>query len=807
MWYQLGKWVLRNRLMLLIAVLLSTAVMGYFASKVQLSYEFAKAIPVDHPKFLEYTAFKQKFGEDGNLLVIGFEKKDFFQLPFYQKFTALQQAFKQVPGVEDVLSVSTAVNLVKDSAGEKLKAVPVFPENIQTQQELDSAAAVLNNLPFYRGLLYNPESKVYMMAVRINKDVLNSKNRNVSVDGLMKLTEQFGKEQNLEMHLSGLPLVRTVMSTRIANEMKLFLLGSVLLSAIILLLFFRSFSAMWLSMVVVIIGVLWSLATIVFFGFKITILNALIPPLMVVIGIPNCIYFLNKFHTEYKKSGDKHQSLVNMIGRMGIVTLFCNIAAAIGFAVFALTKSQILREFGIVAGINIMVLFVISFIFIPIVLSYLPAPKQRHVRYLENERLNKAIIRIEDWVFNHPKYTYSFTGILLLFSLLGILRLKSVGFIVDDLPKSDKIYVDLKFFEQHFAGVMPLEIVVDTRRKQGVTRSIPNLNKIDALVQYLEARPEMGKAIAITEGLKFARQAYYDSDSNMYTVPNEFDLAFLAPYLQMKPDSNSSNKNNNFVKLVGNFMDSSRQRARISVNMADVGSDSLPKILDSVQAKAEELFNNDSLTYAKLINSTSIAPGDIDSSRLKRTANIQLTGTSVTFVEGSRFIINGLKESILWAFLLISLCMLYLFRSLRILICSLVPNIVPLVITAGVMGWAGIPLKPSTVLVFSVALGIAIDVTIRFLINYKQELPLHKHDVHETVKQTIRHTGISIIYTSLVLVAGFIIFCFSDFGGTQALGWLTSLTLLVAMITNLILLPVMLLSIQRTSAKKHSNHS
>jgi predicted RND superfamily exporter protein len=799
MWYNLGKWVLRNRLPLLIAVLLSTAVMTYFASKVERSYDFAKAIPVDHPKFLEYEAFKQKFGEDGSLLVIGFEKKEMFQLAFFQAFMDLQKKIKQVEGVEDVLSISAAVNLVKDSAGEKLRTTTVFPENLQTQAALDSSKAILLNLPFYRGLFYNPDSDVYMMAVRLNKEVLNSKRRQSSVEGIVKLVKEFEAAQTTEMHLSGLPHVRTEMSARIAAEMQFFLLASVVLSAVILLLFFRSVSAMWLSMAVVIIGVIWSLATMVFFGYKITILNALIPPLMVVIGIPNCVYFLNKFHTEFKKTGDKLASLANMIGRMGIVTLFCNIAAAIGFAVFALTKSQILREFGIVAGINIMVLFVISFILIPVVLSYLPAPKQRHVRYLENERLNRSILRIENWVFHHPKYIYTATILIVIVSIMGVLRLKSVGFIVDDLPKKDKLYVDLKFFEQHFAGVMPLEIVVDTKRKQGVIRSIPNLTKIDSLVYYLESRPEIGKALALTEGLKFARQAYYDNDSNMYAVPNEFDLAFLAPYLRMKADSGS--KANNFVKLVANFVDSSQQKARISVNMADVGSDSLPKILAAVQQKAEELFNGDSLAYANSISKGEIKVADIDSSQLKRSAEIQLTGTSIIFVEGSRFIINGLKESIFWAFLLIALCMLYLFRSFRILFCSLIPNIVPLVITAGVMGWVGIPLKPSTVLVFSVALGIAIDVTIRFLINYKQELPLHQNNVQETVKQTIRQTGISIIYTSLVLVAGFIVFCFSDFGGTQALGWLTSLTLLVAMITNLVLLPVLLITTSKKLTK------
>lgn len=800
MWYKLGRWILKNRLWMLLLVLASTGVMTFFAVKVQLSYEFAKAIPVNHPKYKEYIEFKQQFGEDGNLLVIGLEKQNLFEASFYNDFALLQKNIKQVPGVENVLSISSVLKLSKDSVSEKLIATPVLEDKLLSQPELDTAKLQLQQLPFYKNLLYNPETNVYTIGVRINKEVLNSKKRNAVVAGVTQLVEAFEAKHQMDLRLSGLPLVRTVMSTRIADEMKLFLLGSVLLSAVILLLFFRSFSAMWLSMAVVVMGVIWSLATMVLFGYKITLLNALIPPLIVVIGIPNCIYFLNKFHTEYKVTGDKQKSLVNMVGRMGIVTLFCNIAAAIGFAVFALTESAILKEFGVVAGINIMVLFAISLLFIPAVLSYLPAPKSRHVRYLENEALNKSLIRIENWVFDHPKYIYTATVFVLLFSFGGIMRLKSVGYIVDDLPKNDVLYTDLKFFEKHFAGVMPLEIVVDTKRKQGVTRQLQNLVRIDSLVQYLYERPEMGKPLAVTEGLKFAKQAYYDGDTMNYSLPNEFDLAFIAPYLQTKADSNT--KANNLGKLISSFMDSTKQLARISVNMADVGSDSLPKILAAVEKRIDTIFNRDSIEYAAEISANKTPAAEIDSSRLKHKYNVQLTGTSVTFLEGSRFIINGLKESILWAFLLIALCMLYLFRSLRILICSLIPNIVPLVLTAGVMGWAGVPLKPSTVLVFSVALGIAIDVTIRFLINYKQELPANNNQVEPTVKETIRHTGISIIYTSLVLVAGFIIFCFSTFGGTQALGWLTSLTLLVAMVTNLILLPVLLLTTSGYKRKK-----
>lgn len=794
MWHRLGIWVLKHRLWLLLSVLLSTAVMGYFASKVQMSYDFAKAIPVNHPKYKEYQAFKKQFGEDGNLLVLGFRHENLFERSLFNDFVIMQQSLRQVPGVEDVLSVSAAVNLVKDSVSEKLNAAPVFKAPYASQTALDSAAALFYRLPFYRGLLYNPESKVYMVGVRINKDVLNSKRRIAAVQGVMAVAETFASRHQIDLHSSGLPLIRTVMSTRIANEMKLFLLGSVLLSALILLIFFRSFSATWLSMAVVAMGVIWSLATMVILGYKITLLNALIPPLIVVIGIPNCIYFLNKFHASYKAGAPKQEALVNMVSRMGVVTLFCNIAAAIGFAVFALTDSAILKEFGIVAGINIMVLFVLSFLFIPAVLSYLPDPKRRHVRYLENKSLNRWLMRIETWVFHHPKTIYSITAILTLLALAGIFRLKSVGYMVDDLPQTDKIYVDLKFFEKHFAGVMPLELVIDAQKKRGITRNLDMLNRIDSLAAFLDNRPEMAKPLALTEGLKFAAQAYHDGDSNYFAMPGQFDFVFLSTYLRTNNSQNANTGENSLTRLVQSFIDKDGQLARISVNMADVGSDSLPKILEVVQQRAEELFNGDSLAYASAIDAGKVTGDAIDSSRLKRRVHIQLTGTSVTFLEGSRFIINGLKESIFWAFLLIAATMLYLFRSFKILVASLIPNIIPLIFTAGLMGWLGVPLKPSTVLVFSVALGIAIDVTIRFLVNYKQELPHYHYRVEPTVKQTIRHTGISIIYTSLVLVAGFVIFCFSDFGGTQALGWLTSFTLLTAMVTNLVLLPVILMS-------------
>lgn len=772
MWKRLAKFVLKNRIILLILLFACTVVMAFFATKIKLSYEFSKAIPIDNPKYQDYLSFKNKFGDDGNLLVIGVQTDSFFEINNFKSFRDLNNDLKKVPDVENVLSVSNAVDLLKDTATQKLIAKPIFPANLNTQLDLDSSRKLFYTLPFYKTLLYNPATGAYLIAVRINKEILNSPGRTKVINNIIKATDAYTARTNIQTHISGLPLIRTQVADRIAREMKWFIIGSLVLSALILLLMFRSLSTTLLSLLVVIIGVVWSVGITWLFGYKITLLTALIPPLIIVIGIPNCIYFLNKYHSTYKKTGNKEQSLIDMVSKMGVVTLFCNLTAAIGFAVFALTNSAILKEFGQVAGVSIMLIFVISFILLPGVLSIMPAPGVKQLKYLDVKFFTNLLLRIERWVLHHKKVVYSIALVAVVFSIFGIMRLQTEGFIVDDLPKTDKIYTDLKFFEKNFNGVMPLEIVIDTKKRYGLagTRVLPVLNKMDSLSMYITAQKEMARPLSIAEGIKFVKQGFYDGDTSYYSIPDSYQAAFLSSYL--KSGSDSGNSKNSVTGLLSSFIDTARESTRMSIDMADVGTKRLPVILQGIRKRTNELF---------------------DTSKYK----VTFTGTTITFLEGSVFIINGLKESLLWAFLFIALCMLYLFKSFRILVCSLIPNLIPLVVTAGIMGWAGVRLKPSTVLIFSVALGIAIDVTIRFLVNYKQELPLNNHDVKKTISETINHTGLSILYTSLVLIAGFIIFCFSGFGGTQSLGWLTSITLLTATLTNLVLLPVLLIDLTK----------
>lgn len=778
MWHRLAAFIINYRISLLAILLSITVFMGIKATHIQLSYDATGAIPTNNPKYEAYQKFKSIFGQDGNMMVVGLEKKDFFEPHFFKDYTQLVLQLQKSYGIDNVLSIPTAIHLVKDTLENKLKAANLL-NTIKPNGATDSLAQTFLNLPFYKGLLYNAPNNVYMMALYINKDVFASKGRKKAVADVLNLCEAFGEKYKLEMHYSGLPYIRTAVGNKIEAEMKFFLWMSLGLTAVILLLFFRSFSAVISSLVVVLVGVVWSMGTMVLLDYKISLLTALIPPLIVVIGIPNCVYFLNKYHSEYHKHGNKIKSLLRMVDRMGIVTLFTNLTAAIGFGVFFFTNSKVLKEFGLVAGLNILGLFVISLVFLPALFSFLPAPKTKHTNYLEKGWLQKLLQTIIHWVFQKRVWIYSLSIVLTLISIAGVARLNTESFVVDDLPKQDKIYKDLKFFEEHFKGVMPLEIVVDTKRKNGAI-SLSTMQKIDALSTSLSTNASLGVPLSFVNGVKFARQAFYDGDSSSYGVPNMMDGAFIQPYLRANTHQEANAKKASLSKLVASFMDSNKQYARISINMKDVGSVKLPKLLDSIEKETYSIF---------------------DTSKY----HVGFTGSSIIFLEGSKFIINSLRESLALAFLMIFGCMIALFYSWRILFISIVVNIVPLLATAGIMGWMGVPIKPSTVLVFSIALGITIDVTIRFLVSYKHELAKHKEDIPTTITHTINETGLSIIYTSLILIAGFGVFSLSNFDGTKSLGNLTSLTLLLAMLTNLLLLPAMLIWLNKAGRDKQSS--
>ena len=740
-------------------VLVGTAFMAYQSQFVQWSFSLANVVPGNDPDMIKFKEFKQQFGEDGNLLAIGVQDPRLYEIDNFRKFKYLSDHLEGMEGVNGVLSLPNLKKLIKNLEKKKFELAPVFLDIPDNQEGLDSLIKLAKSLKFYSGQIINEETDASLMLVTIDRAIMNSKRRDVVIDDILHLTKSYEKDTGITLKYSGLPFVRYTNTHKLKQELIMFLGLSVVVTGLILFLFFRSFKAVFIPLLIIGMIVIWVLGTLSLLGFKITLLTGLIPPIIVVIGIPNAVYMLNKYHQEFHAHGDKMKALERIIRKIGIVTFITNFTTAVGFLVLAFTDILVLKEFGIVAGINIMVTFVISLIMIPAVFSFIQAPSDRHLSHLKFKPLEKVLDALDLLVHRHKYYVFNITIVIVVICVYGISQIQAVSYMVDDLPEDSQEKKDLLFFEEAFNGVMPLEVIVDTGVKNGVQR-IGNLRKIDEFESFLDSMDYISKPMSVVSLIKASRQAFYNDNPGRYSLPDNRDKNFIFNYLKNDEDQKGISKA---------FVDSTGQKIRVSARMADIGSVKMDSLITKViEPRIKEIFGDTKI-------------------------DVSLTGTTLLFIKGNKFLIDNLVTSMAIAFVIIAMIMAVLFKNVKMIIICLIPNLIPLMITGGMMGLVGIPLKPSTALIFSIAFGISVDDSIHFLAKYRQELFANNFFVPVAVSKSIRETGASMIYTSIILFFGFVIFAASDFGGTVALGALTSTTLLMAMLTNLTVLPALLL--------------
>ena len=768
MWTFLVRVILRNRLQILIAIFAITAFMSFMGREVKLSYEMTRILPASDSTYIVYQNFKKQFGEDGSVLFIGIQDTNLFQLSEFSDYYDLSEKIKHIAGVEEVVSITRLYNLVKNDSLKKFEFVPLMTKQPTSQSEVDSLKNLIHSLPFYEGLVINKETGVTLIAVTLDNRLLNTKKRIGLINEIREVTNKYGKKYDTEIHYSGLPFIRTVTSKMLENEMKLFVLLSLGIAALFLFIFFRSFKAVLYPMIIVVISVIWALGMMSLFGYKITMLTAIIPPLLIVIGVENCIFLLNKYHYEYRLHQNKIKALSRVIQRVGNANLLTNASTAIGFAAFTITQNELLVEFGVIAAINIMVVYLLSLTLVPIFYSYLPPPRLKDVKHQEESIakviINKAVV----WVTGYRNTIYIITGIMIIVGIIGASRLTTSGRIVDDIPHRNKLYTDLMFFEKNFKGIMPLEITIDTKRKKGVL-TLSTLNKINRLQDSLSMYSELAKPLSIVEVIKSAKQSFYGGNPDFYELPSANELTFMGSYI---PELKSKKRT-----IISNFIDTNFQITRISVQMANLGTKEIEQIQAGVRSTIDTIFNPDRY-------------------------DVSLTGTSIIYMKGTNFLIRNLFESIIIAIIGIAILLAFLFTSFRMIVISLIPNLIPQLMTAALMGFLGIPIKPSTILIFSIALGISVDNSIQFLSRYRLQLKHSNRNIPYSVISALQETGYSMIYSSTILFFGFGIFVLSEFGGTQALGILISFTLLIAGLLNLFILPSLILTLDKWSTTK-----
>lgn len=840
MWNTLASLILRNRILVLSLITVITVFLGYFAvTNLKVDNRYGNTLPKDSPVQLDYLKFKDQFGEDGSTLVVAVKADSLYTETNFKKWRELAYKVLKLEGVENVISEATLFSISNNTKKNKFEIHRIFSDTTFKEKSIDSIKKEIRRNPIYQNMLYNEKQRVSLLLIGMNEQCLADKHRSKIVFKIEEIAQDYSKYFG-KPHFAGLPHMRVVIGKRIVNEMYIFLGLSVLASSLLLYIFFKSVRVVMQCNLVVFVSVIWALGSIALFDFKLSIMMALIPPLLIVIGVPNCVFLITRYHQEYVRFNNKSRALFTMIRRIGSVTFLTNLTTAVGFCTF--TSSEKLAQFGVVSSINIMVVFVLSICIIPILASYSNPPKPRHLKHLYTVYSKGFIEYIVVLITKYRKWIYISSVAVVIISIFGMTKIIATGNVTSDLPKDDPILLDLKFIEKNFGGSIPFEVTINYKRK-GRLFSNETLEKVEQIQALFASDTMFSKSLSMVDFLKAINMAYYGNNPDQYKLISNKDKLRLKKYFD-KFDPSSLNGGNLSLK---NLVDTAHNTLRIRMQMKDLGSYKVADKVDLLRLKVEEILNPDKKNLERLFakyekgdkkvidsivydypsvynNLTAlIANGNADlqmdfdmdpekinayktkpnfKSLVRKAINqdyydLTFTGTSVVVSEGTRYLFINLIQSLVFAVISIALLMAFLFRSFTIILISMIPNIIPLLFTAGIMGYFQIPLKPSTLLVFGIALGITVDNAILFLAKYRQELKQHRWDVNYAILHSLRETGLGIFYTSVILFFGFIMFVFSQFGGTKGLGLLVSITILVGMATNLIILPSLLLSLER----------
>ena len=770
-WEYIARLILTYRITILIAITAITIFLGFQWRNLNMTYTEANLLPKKHIVNQQYDDFLSKFGEEGNLIVIGFQDPNFFTPKAFAEWNELMLGLKSSKNVELVVSISDLRKLQKDTIAQKFELTPLIDTNqIENQAYLQNIKSELfNNLPFYEGLLFNKKSGSIRSAIYLKKEIVNTAERKIFIiETLLPKIEKFEKNTGIDLRVSGMPYIRTINAENMKGEIGLFIGAALLITSLIFFFFFRSYRATFISIFILIFGVMWSFGTLGLFNYKITILTAIIPPLIIVIGITNCIFLINKYQQEIKLHQNQAKALQRVISKIGVSTLMTNLTTAAGFATFMITGNELLYEFGLVTSINVITVYLLTLLIVPIMYSFMPMPKEKHLYHLSKNYLSTVLGWVEKVVKTKRTYIYTVYVLLLVFSVVGVMQIKVSGSLIGEMPKSASFFKDILFYEKEFNGVMPLEIMINTKHKKGVMK-LSTMKKMDELQKTIEQIPELSKPVSVVNLVKYSKQAFYNGNPEYYELPSSQEQAFILSYAK---NATKNTKDN----LMKSYVDSTGQYARITTYMKDIGTKDMAKIEGKLRIKIEEIFPKDRY-------------------------EVTLTGKALVFQKGTTYLINNLIESLLFAILLIAGLMAYMFRSVKMIFVSVITNILPLCITSGLMGYLGIPLKPSTILVFSIAFGISVDNAIQFMAKYRHDLKMNNGKIKKSVFSALQETGVSTFYTSIVLIFGFAIFTLSSFSGTVALGGLISCTLLFAMFANLLVLPALVLTFEKKKAK------
>jgi uncharacterized protein len=746
-----------SSLLILTVIAILTALSVFYASRLRFDYNFDNFFPKGDPDLAYYLNYRDKFGNDNDYLLIGLDNGgSLFEKQFLQKVDTLTRFMQRQPHVESVLSPTTVKSPIIEQFGyfEIPYLHPDEPERYTQDSTLIYQSRELV------GTLFSEDATAVSLFVQTSDDLGKE-------PGDSLIAAMYGEIERLGLrdhHVAGKVLAQSVFIEKMKIELAIFMSASILLVILFLWIAFRTAWGVLVPLVVVLLSVLWSLGVMGLFNKPIDVMTVLLPTIMFVVGMSDVIHIMSRYITEVGQGATKLQALRVTIREVGMATLLTSLTTSVGFLTLLTTSIVPIREFGLFTAIGIFLAFVLAFTVLPAILLLTKRPNPRRARRSDLS-WPMLLRRVYTFVLRKPyPILYASMGVVLV-SLLGISLIKVDTTLLEDIGDDDPIVRDFQYFEEKFSGVRPFELHLIAGPDKSMY-DLEVLQEIDQLETYLYQTYGLNFITSPATVVRAIHRAQNGGLPDYYTLPaNEREMQ------QVQRRLTAFSKRSELRAVVTE----DQQEGRLAGKMSDVGSVQAAELNDSLRVFIDQQINPELL-------------------------QARITGSAVMLDKNNDYVVSNMLQGLLIAFLVVAILVGFIFRSLRMVLISLVPNIIPLLMIGGIMGFVGINMTVSVSIIFTIAFGIAVDDTIHFLGKLKVELRKGK-SLPYAIKTTIISAGKAIIITSCILVAGFLTLVLSSFDATFYVGVFVSLTLVFAVVADLLLLPVLILYFYRPNQK------
>lgn len=732
-------------------VLLITAFSIYELRKIKFNYDFENFFPVNDPDLDVYLDFRKTFEYDNEFVLIAVEnKKGVFQKSFLEKIELLSDSLKLVPDIISVTSPTTLQNTSITAFGPI--RTPLI--HVDESERYKSDSALIFQSEELIGSFFSKDGKSISLFIKttqginkINSDKLVATINRLLVNSNFDKFRTASKAQGQKTYLD-----------RLTGEFYIFFICSFLLIVLFLYISFRSFWGVWVPLMVVILSVIWTLALMTALGKPLDIMTVLLPTMMFVVGMSDVVHIVTKYLEELREgNSNRFDALLKTIKDVGFATLITLLTTSLGF--LSLLNSHILpiRDFGLYTSIGVFIGFILSFTIVPVVLNVIPQPNLK----LENNSSrfwNKRLLKLLSWVLKNGKLIGFGTIVMVILSFVAIGKININNYMIEGLTTKDEMRQDFIFFEKHFAGARPFELIATPTDTSSTMLGIKEIKAMNKLETYLKDNYKVGFILSPISILKEINKANNNGNPTYYTLPADSEsIADLTDQLAQFRKR----------KELKNLLTTDGKQARISGKMHDIGS----RIIREQNQKLKTFIASEPEMGA---------------------INIQLTGAAVMLDKNNEYIVANTLQGLLLSILIVGLIIALIHKSWKMALIAIIPNLLPIIFIGGLMGLLGIELKSSTSIIFTIAFGIATDDTVHFLGRLKLELLKGKSLLY-ALKRTYLSTGKAVVVTSLILAAGFMTLMTSGFESTFLFGLLVSITILIAVLTDLLLFPLLVI--------------